>query len=121
MRRRRQARIRRIKRVSFVALLLLVLLVAVASIVYAGSPGTLARGIRVDGVEVGGLSQAEAVRLLARRSRSALGKPVRFVVAGRAFNLKAADIDLRPDWVAPPSPPPATPATGSPRCAGSGG
>jgi vancomycin resistance protein YoaR len=100
LRRRRQARVRRIKRISFAALLLLAVAAIAAAIVYAGSPDALARGIEIDGVDVGGLSAAQAKRTLERRSRAALGKPVSFVVAGHAFQLKAADIRLRPDWAA---------------------
>jgi len=77
---------------------LLVLGVVVGAIVYAGSPGTLAKGVRIDGVEVGGLSEAEATALLRRRSQIALRTPVRFVADGHAFRLSAADIGLRPDW-----------------------
>jgi hypothetical protein len=53
VRRRRQARARRIKRLSFAAFLLVVAGVIVGLIVYAGSPGTLAKGVEIDGVDVG--------------------------------------------------------------------
>jgi vancomycin resistance protein YoaR len=92
--------VRRIRRVSLAALVLLVLIAIAIAIVYAGSPGTLARGLRVDGVDVGGLSTAEATRTLQRRSQATLGKPVPFVAAGRTFQLKASDISLEPDWAA---------------------
>src|SRR5207247_4169895 len=62
--------------------------------------GSLAGGLRVDGVDVGGLSTAEATKTLQRRSRAALGEPVRFVAAGHAFRLKAADIGFAFDWKA---------------------
>jgi vancomycin resistance protein YoaR len=98
VRRRRQARARRIKRASIAAVVALVVGVIVTATVYAGSPSTLARGVQVDGVDVGGLSTAEATRLLQQRSQVALRTPVRFVVAGHAFRLTASDIGLRPDW-----------------------
>jgi vancomycin resistance protein YoaR len=100
VRRRRQARVRRIKRLSLAALLLLVLLAVTVAIVYAGSPGTIARGIKVDGIDVGGLSAAEATVALERRSRTVLAKPVSFVAGDRTFELKASDIRLEPDWAA---------------------
>jgi vancomycin resistance protein YoaR len=100
VRRRRQARVRRIKRLSFAAALLFLLFAIVVAIVYAGSPGTIARGIQVDGVDVGGMSAAEATVALERRSRAVLAKPVSFVASGRTFELKASDIGLRPDWAA---------------------
>jgi len=100
VRRRRQARVRRIKRLSLAALLLLVLLAVTAAIVYAGSPVTIARGIQVDGIDVGGLSAAEATVALERRSRGVLAKPVSFTAGGRTFELKASDFRLQPDWAA---------------------
>ena len=100
VRRRRQARVRRIKRLSLAALLLLVLLAVALAIVYAGSPGTIARGIKVDGIDVGGLSAAEATVTLERRSRGVLAKPVSFVAGGQTFELKASSIRLQPDWAA---------------------
>jgi vancomycin resistance protein YoaR len=98
LRRRRQARVRRIKRISLAAMLLLILLTVVFSVVYAGSPGTLAGGLRIDGVEVGGLSTVEAAKTLQQRSRATRGEPVRLVAAGHAFRVKAADIGFAFDW-----------------------
>ncbi len=98
LRRRRQARVRRIRRLSLAALVLAVALAIVASIVYAGSPGRLAQGLRVDGVEVGGLSTGEATRALERRSTTSLGTPVEFAAGGHVFRIKARDIGLVPDW-----------------------
>jgi vancomycin resistance protein YoaR len=100
LRRKRQARARRIKRISLATLALVVTGVIAASIVYAGSPGTLARGVQVDGVDIGGLSVAEATRKLQRQAHAALGTPVAFVADGKSFKLKAADIGLRADWAA---------------------
>jgi vancomycin resistance protein YoaR len=100
VRRQRQARVRRIRRISLSALVLVLAGVVAAAIVYAGSPGTLARGVQIDGVDVGGLSTVEATKLLQQRSRATLRAPVSFVAAGRSFRLKAADIALRPDWAA---------------------
>jgi vancomycin resistance protein YoaR len=98
VRRQRQARVRRIRRISISAVVLLVLLVIALAIVYAGSADKLAGGIQIDGVDVAGLSSAEAVQKLEERSQRALGVPIRFVVAGAAFRLIAADIALKPDW-----------------------
>jgi vancomycin resistance protein YoaR len=100
LRRQRQARARRIKRISLAALGLLAVGAIASAIVYAGSPDKLARGIRIDGIDVGGLSASEATALLERRSRATLGTPVSFVAAGHTFRLKASDIALRPDWAA---------------------
>lgn len=88
------------RRLTLASFSLLVLLAVVAAIVYAGSPGTIAQGIEIEGIDVGGLSTAAATAALDRRSRATLGKPVRFEAGGRAFVLKAADLGLRPDWAA---------------------
>jgi vancomycin resistance protein YoaR len=97
-RRQRQARARRIKRIALISVLGIVLVGVASAIVYAGSPGTMAKGIKIDSVGVGGLSSAEAIRLLERRSAPSLGKPIRFTVEGHAFELRASDLGLRPDW-----------------------
>jgi vancomycin resistance protein YoaR len=98
LRRQRQARARRIRRLSFVGVLALIVAAIVAAIVYAGSSATIADGIKVDSVDVGGLSQAEAVALLERKAAASRGKPVTFTVAGHAFKLRAAQIGLKSDW-----------------------
>jgi vancomycin resistance protein YoaR len=78
----------------------LALLLVVFAFVYAGSPGTIAKGVTIDGVDVGGLTTAEATRALERQGRAALARPVNFVADGRTFRLTAAQIGLTPDWSA---------------------
>ena len=95
LRRQRQARARRIRRLGLLGVLALVLGAIGAAIVYAGSPATIADGIKVDSVDVGGLSQAEAALLLERRAASSRGKPVTFTVDGRAFKLRSSQIGLK--------------------------
>jgi len=63
-----------------------VAVVAVA-IVYAGSSATLAKGVRIDGVDVGGMSTAQATRTLQRRAHATLAQPVQFLAAGHTFNI----------------------------------
>ena len=79
---------------------LLGVLAVVFAFVYAGSRNEIAKGVRIDGVDVGGLSSAAAISTLQERGQVALSKPVTFVTAGRAFTLSAADIGLKPDWAA---------------------
>jgi vancomycin resistance protein YoaR len=100
LRRQRQARLRRIRRITFVGFVVLILIAIVSAIVYAGTPATLAEGIRVDGVDVGGLSQAEAALLLKQRAAASRGKPVTFTVAGRSFEVRASQVRLESDWAA---------------------
>ena len=65
---------RRIRRVSAAGVVLLVVLGVVFAFVYAGSPGTIAKGVTIDGVDVGGLSTAEATRVLEQQGRAALAR-----------------------------------------------
>lgn len=76
------------------------LLAVVFAFVYAGSSNTIAQGVTIDGVDIGGLSSEEAVRVLKQRSSSALARPVEFVADGRTFRVSAADVGLTPDWSA---------------------
>jgi len=76
------------------------LLAVVFAFVYAGSSNTIAKGVTIDGVDVGGLSSEEAVRMLEQRSTSALARPIEFVADGRTFRVGAANIGLTPDWEA---------------------
>ena len=101
LRRQRQARVRRIRRITFISLLLGLILIAIASaIVYAGSPGTLAEGIRVDGVDVGGLSQAEA-RAAAEAALSRLAREARDLHRGGAVvRAQGESVGLTSDWAA---------------------
>ncbi len=89
---------RRIKRIVYASLALAVTGFLAAAIVYAGSPDTLARGVTIDGVDVGGLSSAEATTMLQQRSRVSLAKPVRFVADGHSFSISASELGLKPDW-----------------------
>jgi vancomycin resistance protein YoaR len=100
VRRKRQARARRIRRLSIAAVVAGAVGIVVVAVVYAGSSSTLAKGVRIQGVDVGGLSTAEATKTLQQRSQAALGKPVEFVAAGRSFRITAASLGLSPDWSA---------------------
>jgi vancomycin resistance protein YoaR len=79
---------------------LLALLAVAFALVYAGSAGTIAKGVTIDGVDVGGLSTAEATRALEQHGRAALTQPVEVVADGRTFRVTAAQIGLTPDWSA---------------------
>ena len=100
VRRRRQARARRIRRLSLAAVVALVVAVVAVAIVYAGSSATLAKGVRIDGVDVGGMSTAQATRTLQRRAHATLAQPVQFLAAGHTFKVSAAALGLTPDWAA---------------------
>ena len=92
---------RRIRRLSLAGLALLALLAVIAAIVYAGSPGTIAKGVKVDGIDVGGLSASQATETLQRRSR---GEPQRSPSSssptGTPSGSRRRDLGLTPDWAA---------------------
>jgi vancomycin resistance protein YoaR len=74
-------------------------LVAVAlGLVFAGSPARLADGVRVAGVDVGGLDVDEAQARLEQRSAALADVPVAFVAAGRQWKIKPAALGLKTDW-----------------------
>jgi vancomycin resistance protein YoaR len=98
VRRRRQARARRIRRASAASFVAFVLVVIVVAIVYAGSSATLAKGLRIDGVDVGGMSASEATLTLQQQSRATLAQPVQVNVGGHTFHVRASQLGLRIDW-----------------------
>jgi vancomycin resistance protein YoaR len=83
---------------------LVVLVLAVAGVcvalglVFAGSPTRLASGVRIDGVDVGGMEVQDAKRLLERRSAALAHRPVVFVAGGRRFAVAPATLGVVPDW-----------------------
>jgi vancomycin resistance protein YoaR len=84
-------------------LLLLLSLVATAvvlGLVFAGSPTTLAGGVTIDGVDVGGLQAKDARALLERRSSALAQRPVVFVAGGKRFAIRPIELGVEPDWKA---------------------
>jgi vancomycin resistance protein YoaR len=84
-------------------LLLLLSLIATAvvlGLVFAGSPTTLAGGVTIDGVDVGGLPAKDARGLLERRSGALAQRPVVFVAAGKRFAIRPIELGVEPDWKA---------------------
>ena len=70
--------------------LFVVALVAVGvvmGLVFAGSPTTLAKGVRIDGVDVGGMEAKAALSLLEQRSATLARKPVVFAAGGKRFRI----------------------------------
>jgi vancomycin resistance protein YoaR len=77
-----------------------VVLVTVVGLAFAGTHSTLPTGTTVAGVDVSGLSQDEAVKLLSSRAAAVERAPVVFTAAGRAFPLTASQLGVEPDWSA---------------------
>jgi hypothetical protein len=83
----------------FVAVLLLVLVGgAVAAYAYDSSrDDTIAQGVMVAGVDVGGMKVPEARQVIARELRAPLERPIAVVHAGKHFRLSAEDAGVHAD------------------------
>lgn len=76
-------------------------LVATAiGLAFSGSPQRLPEGITIGGVDVGGLTAAEAERTLERRARASRGVPVRFQAQQREWRIAPRQLGVTVDWQA---------------------
>jgi len=66
--------------------------------VFAGSPDRLASNTRIAGVDVGGLTPANARRLLEQRSERLAGVPVILTAGDRRFRVTPRQLGIRVDW-----------------------
>src|SRR5438067_8583685 len=82
------------------ALLVLVVVGAavVLGLVFAGSPATIASGVRVDGIDVGGLSASQARGLLEGKAAVLSSRPVVFVAGEKRFRIRPAELGVQSDW-----------------------
>jgi vancomycin resistance protein YoaR len=65
---------------------------------FAGSPTKLADGVRIAGVDVGGLTPKQARQLLERRFQDVERTPIEFSAAGKTFELMAVQLGIQPDF-----------------------
>ncbi|HET7043663.1 MAG TPA: VanW family protein [Gaiellaceae bacterium] len=79
-------------------LVVLAVLLVVLGSAFAGSSARLPDGVRVAGVDVGGLTPKQARRLLERRFEDVQRTPVRFTAGGRSFRLLAVELGIQPDF-----------------------
>ncbi len=77
--------------------LLLVVLVGIG-LLFSGSPGRLAHGTRIAGVDVSGLTPAAAEQLLSRRAARLQGVPVTFVVGSKHVAITPRALGVNVDW-----------------------
>jgi vancomycin resistance protein YoaR len=87
------------RRLAFL-LLSVVATAVVLGLVFAGSPTTLATGVTIDGIEVGGMDAKDARRLLEARSAAVARRPVVFEAGGKRFSIRPIDLGVEPDWKA---------------------
>jgi vancomycin resistance protein YoaR len=74
-------------------------LVAVAvGLAFAGSPATLPDGVRIAGVDVGGLTPSAARATLAARARQLADTPVTFTASGRSWRLTPRQLGVSVNW-----------------------
>jgi vancomycin resistance protein YoaR len=85
------------RRIFYVVLGLAAIAVLVG-LAFAGSPSTIAKGVSIDGVDVGGMRTTDAKALLDRRSARLADEPIVFTVAGRRFPIRARELGVEPDW-----------------------
>jgi vancomycin resistance protein YoaR len=67
---------------------------------FAGSPGRIAEGVSVAGVDVGGLTAGEATAKLEARARAVANVPVVFAAAGHRWRLRPGNLGVDADWAA---------------------
>ena len=79
-------------------LLPVVALVVVVGLVFAGTPSMLASGTSIDGVDVGGLTQRQAVARLSAKEAAVATVPVVFTAAGKEFRYSASELGVLSDW-----------------------
>ena len=80
------------------AFLLLAVTGSVLGLVFAGSPERIAAGVRIDGVDVGGMKAGDAERLLGQRARALDRTPVVFVAGNRRWRVTPDQLGVRADW-----------------------
>jgi vancomycin resistance protein YoaR len=74
------------------------LLAVLVGLAFAGSRTTLAAGTTVAGLDVGGLQESEAVRMLSARAAAVERRPVTFTAGGQRFALTASQLGVGADW-----------------------
>ena len=88
-----------LRRLVFLAVALVAATI-VLGLVFAGSPTKIADGVRIDGVDVGGLEATDARRLLEGRSARLAERPVVFTAAGQRFRITPSALGVEPNWKA---------------------
>ena len=71
---------------------------AALGLAFAGSPERLADGVEIPGIEVGGLTPAQARTFLERRGASLANAPVTFTDGRRSWRLRPARLGVKADW-----------------------
>ncbi len=83
-----------------VALLVLLLGAITLGFAFAGSETVLSQGTRIAGVDVGGLSTAQATRVLERRAAAVNAVPITFTAGSKRWRISAKRLEVQVDWKA---------------------
>jgi vancomycin resistance protein YoaR len=81
-----------------IACVLAALTGVLVGVVFAGSPARLANGVRIAGVDVGGMSPGAAKAVLAQRAQAVENAPVEFRVGRQTWRLTPRQLGVRADW-----------------------
>ncbi len=101
VRKRRRARSRRLLVQRLLALTTVAVVAGLGlGLAFAGSPGHIAEGVSVAGVDVGGLTAGEATAKLEARARAVAGTPVAFNAGGHRWRLRPGNLGIEADWAA---------------------
>jgi vancomycin resistance protein YoaR len=101
VRKRRRARSRRLLIQRLLALTTVAIVAGVGlGLAFAGSPGRIAKGVSVAGVDVGGLTPGEATAKLEARARSVAKVPEVFTAGGQRWRLRPGNLGVEADWAA---------------------
>jgi vancomycin resistance protein YoaR len=71
---------------------------ALLGLVFAGSPNRIAAGVRIEGVNVGGMTASQARAKLERRAAAKAKVPVTFTAVGREWRLRPISLGVEADW-----------------------
>jgi len=71
---------------------------ALVGFLFAGSPARIAAGVRVAGVNVGGLTASQATAKLERQASAVSQVPVVFTAVGHTWSLRPANLGVQADW-----------------------
>jgi vancomycin resistance protein YoaR len=86
-----------LRRAIFLAVVLGVVVVLLG-LAFAGSQSKLSAGTTIAGVDVSGMSEAQAVRLLSSRAAALKSTPVTFTADGQPFAITASQLGIQPNW-----------------------
>jgi vancomycin resistance protein YoaR len=90
--------VRRRWKAVLAAAVLVLLAVLALGFAYSGSEDVVAGGVKVSGVEVGGLDAQQAEAKLAGRAHARATQPVVFSGAGRRWSIAPAQLAVKGDW-----------------------